>query len=283
MFGARGRKLERERKAVEPAGYGRDHSRRDVVEDEIGVHGARALEEEQPGRRARDVFGRRRLGRAQGGDRDLVLAPDAKRLSARHQDVKGRHRSHDLGDVGRSGEQVLEGVQDEQRLLVPQLVHDRRDQRDRRPRDAHGVRDFAENEGSLIRPTERNEEHVAAELWAHPCGDLDRDPGFADPSRSRQRQETDPRARERVARLIHLVVPPDERSWWDRDLRPDLRGQFPTGARRALEPREVVAHQAEGFGQAPRRVSVDRRPEPALGVAYRARAHLRALGQLLLS
>ena len=90
-----------------------------------GLRLAGALDEERDRRRPRQLRGRGAGGgQRQRRHRDDGLAADPQVGPARHQDAQAGARGQDFGDGGGGVDDVLEGVEDEQRLALGERVDD---------------------------------------------------------------------------------------------------------------------------------------------------------------
>ena len=128
----RRRQLDGQRQAVQPADNLRDRRRVLIVDGESRYHGGRALGE-QPRRLAGGQGRRGRVGHRvrdrKRRDRAFLLAGNAQRGAAAHQDPQGTGFLQQPYHDRCAGQQVLEVIQDEQELplaqLTDQVVHQR--------------------------------------------------------------------------------------------------------------------------------------------------------------
>ena len=120
---ARGRELDRERQSVEPAADLRDFRCAGRVELETGIDRLRPRRE-QPQRVGLNERLERKVGvrGVEGRHRILALRREPQRRAARGQDPQARGRGEQIADEGRSREDLLEVVQDEEHSLLAQVL-----------------------------------------------------------------------------------------------------------------------------------------------------------------
>jgi hypothetical protein len=209
-----------------------------AVDGEPRPAGGRPVGEQPHGRvaerlRRSDLLVRHR----QGPDRVQRLAGDAQRLAAGGEHPQARAaRQEQVGEVRRRGDQMLAVVEHQQQMLVADRLHDALH---RGHRAAAAAREQAELPGAeqrqdrarqVERVGDRRElDHPDAvgHVFEHARARLDRQPGLAGPTRSRERDQ--PPAGQKVLDPRDVVPAPHEAG----DLRPQVR------PRRLLRPRRL--------------------------------------------
>ncbi len=285
---ARRRQLERQRQPLQPPTDRRDRDRVRIGEGELGAGGPAARHEEARGGGSGDIDRARLpgIGHSQRRQRELVLAGEAQRGPARHQDPQPGAVRQQIGDERRGLQQVLEVVQDEEDLPGTEMAHDRLD----RPPlptllEPERLGDPPCDQRVLAQGGERDEHAAAGEGTAHLRRNLEGQAGLADAARPGEGQQPYVRAAQllRNRRQVVLAAEQGRRRLRQRRRRGRGRGGGTRGwggggqQRRAvrLGQGQGARQQADGFG-------VRATTQAALQVAHAARAQARALGQVLL-
>ena len=218
---ARRGELDRERQPVERDADVGDRPRVGCGDDEVRTGDACARREERDRIAAEHLLeivgGGRRPERLHGTH---LLARQAERRPARHQEPhRGRHPL-ESGDRGRRGEEVLEVVENEEHVTAAQMPCEcRLDGLARPVGDAECPRHANEHEVGVAQGREVDEEDTVAEVREELGRRLDGEPCLAGPTCPGQRHEPDVGPAQQLAELADLALPADERGRLRREVR----------------------------------------------------------------
>ena len=122
--------------------------------------------------------------------RQLLFTPEAQSLPAGHHDPQAGAASQEIGDQRHRAHYLLEVIEHQQQMAVPQVLEDEipgrfstRVAEVERGGDGHG------HEHRIGHIGERNERRAIDKLRAQLGGEMKREPGLAGTSRTGQRQQ----------------------------------------------------------------------------------------------
>ena len=169
-----------------------------VVPDDVRTNGGNALHEER--RRTREW-----------GDRVRVLPLQSKRLAAGREHLESAARLQQPGDERSRGEQMLEVVEHEQKLQIPDASSETKllIRPERREADSFG--DRRRHEIRVCEPVERDVCRTVGKSRSEPASNLKGEARLADAAGPRQSHESHVAALQQPQELAELVVAPDER------------------------------------------------------------------------
>ena len=229
------RELDRQRQAVEAAddlGHRLPVRRR---EHEVRPHRHRAFHEQPDGlgvhelRDVGDTRGRQRERR----DRELLLAGDPQRGTAGDDHRQLGRRAQEVGDDRRPGDDLLEVVEDEQRVAVAEVLLDAVDRRPLRREQAERAGDRGRHEVRVRHGRERHEPGAVRVPLDAVARQGQRQPRLAGPAGARERQEARP-VEERHG-VVDLPAPDEARELRWQVVRRQVEG--PERRERGLEGR----------------------------------------------
>jgi hypothetical protein len=217
----------------------------------------------------------------------LAFRGDPEPHPARDQDLHPRTDREEVRDERGGIDHVLEVVEHEQEVSLPQ--HSRHPLEQRRvARPAHAERrdDGRGHERGVDDRAEGNEDDAVGEGVAHGRRGSQGEPRLADPTGASQGQESDIVPLQQVAGRGHLVLPPHQRRHRHRQPRAEERvasqwaaRAFQCAAGRDHEGCSLRGTELERIDQEPQRIPPRSCPNSTLQVADAAHTQPRALGQ----
>ncbi len=216
---ARRGQLDRQRDAFQIATDLRDRGGIGGVDLQIGVHGARTLEEERDRPGALDAR-RVRVARRRGFERAKrkeLLAADADRGLARRKDRHARALHEQLLDRQVDIRDLLAIVEQDQHAAIPQrmeelIVVPGADVREK----AEFLADGGKDEPAVLHRGELHEGHVIVVRVAHALGHKEPKARLADASRPGDRHDAVRGIEQEPGKLPHLALAPDHARQEDR-------------------------------------------------------------------
>jgi hypothetical protein len=216
------RQLDRQGQPIQALTNRRDGESVGLGEGEGGVGRASPGHEEAHRLILADGRWRRgRVGQRQRGDGVRLLAGEPQHCSAGGEDGEVGTGAQQIGDERCRVEDVLEVVQDQQRLPLPEELAQAllRRPRGRLPR-TESLGDGRGNQDRIADRGEGNEPDAIGELGGDLLGDPDRQPRLADPARTGQGDQADAGPAEQGDDRRDLPLPADEAGERQRQVRP---------------------------------------------------------------